>query len=101
MNTCKDCVHYVICQNNAFKEARLSGKTETVIVSIKHNIACKFFENSADFVKVVRCKDCCYSNYDKDLDDCSVCHFGVGRSTSADHYCGYGERRVEDEFKEN
>lgn len=52
MATCKECVHYVICQNEAFKEARFSVKAETVIVTIKDRIACKFFQNKADFVEV-------------------------------------------------
>ena len=50
--TCKDCVHYEVCQNIMFEEAKLSVKAETVIVTIKNRIVCKFFKNKADFVEV-------------------------------------------------
>ena len=50
--TCKDCVHYEVCQNKAFEEAKLSVIAETVIVTIKNRIVCKFFKNKADFVEV-------------------------------------------------
>ena len=50
--TCKDCVHYEVCQNITFEEAKLSVKAETVIVTIKNRIVCKFFKNKADFVEV-------------------------------------------------
>lgn len=50
--TCKECVHYEVCQNKAFEEAKFSVKAETVIVTIKNRIVCKFFKNKADFVEV-------------------------------------------------
>jgi hypothetical protein len=47
---------------------------------------------TADVVEVVRCKDCCYAN-----DHASICHYGVGREVTPDHYCGYGEKRCDNE----
>ena len=43
---------------------------------------------TADVVEVVRCKDCIHSHYDG-----RICHHGVGRGVSPDHYCACGERR--------
>ena len=43
---------------------------------------------TADVVEVVRCKDCIHSScYGQ------ICHYGVGRGVTPDHYCGHGERR--------
>jgi hypothetical protein len=53
--------------------------------------SCKHFRNKADFVEVVRCKDCQYAN------DCgTICRYSVGRDVKPDHFCGYGEKKEED-----
>jgi hypothetical protein len=52
---------------------------------------CENFKNKADFVEVVRCNDCVYSN-----EDGTICHYGVGRGVKPEHFCGYGERREEE-----
>ena len=41
--TCKDCIHYEVCENGQWYET-----------------PCVYYKNKADFVKVVRCKDCKY-----------------------------------------
>lgn len=53
-------------------------------------IADHFIEN--DVVPVIRCKDCTYANIYG-----TICHYGVGRSVRPDHYCGWGERKTNDE----
>ena len=58
--TCKDCVHFEMCQNKTFEEAKLSIKAETVIVTIKNRIVCKFFKNKEDFIEVETIKSWLY-----------------------------------------
>jgi hypothetical protein len=47
---------------------------------------------ATDVIPVVRCKNCVYAN-----DHASICHYGVGRDVKPDHYCGYGERKCDNE----
>ena len=47
---------------------------------------------TTDVIPVVRCKNCVYAN---DYGD--TCHFGEGRFVTPDHYCGYGEKRCDNE----
>ena len=49
MTTCKDCLHYELCQYNTYKEAHYFGKDKQIYITIKNNSACKFFKpTSAD-----------------------------------------------------
>ena len=48
MATCKDCVHYDVCQYHIDEETDMTINE------------CGKFKNKADFVEVVRCKDCAY-----------------------------------------
>ncbi len=84
MSTCKDCIHYEICE----------------IMSAQYGISkvpssqCGFYKATADVVEVVRCKDCVpwggvtYGQMCRKYSgsDTKVC-------TEKDHYCSYGERR--------
>lgn len=46
---CENCVHRFVC--SSYNSPRISG-------------ICSFFKNKADFVEVVKCKDCvCFSYY--------------------------------------
>jgi hypothetical protein len=47
---------------------------------------------TADVVEVVRCGKCIYANSDG-----TICHYDVGRDVKPDHYCGYGERKCDNE----
>ena len=73
MSTCKDCVHYEICE----------------IMSDQYGISkvpssqCGFYKNTADVVAVVRCKDC--KHRDSGRMSCQGRH--------PDWYCPKGERR--------
>ena len=51
--TCKDCLHHKSCFNMAF---RCGYKAE----ALDGAEICEDFKNKADFVEVVRCKDCKY-----------------------------------------
>jgi hypothetical protein len=48
--------------------------------------------NKADYVKIVKCKSCVYANEKGD-----TCYFGEGRFVTPDHYCGYAERKIEND----
>ena len=57
MATCKDCIHYevgidYVCDEHFAKE---TNQTTREMFS---PIGCENFKNKADFVEVVRCKDC-------------------------------------------
>ncbi len=47
---------------------------------------------SVDHVEIVRCKNCVYANEKGD-----TCYFGEGRFVTPEHYCGYAERKIEND----
>lgn len=69
--TCKDCIHYKVCHTLEFED-------------------CVCFKNKADFVEVVRCKDCKHWIWWADEKRCS-CDLHHIR-THRDDFCSYGER---------
>ena len=77
--TCKDCIYRAMCYNHGHY-----GRDDEE--------TCEMFKNKADFVEVVRCKDCeCYEVkkfYGKTLYDCS--HPSGCRNVSDDRFCCYG-----------
>lgn len=78
--TCKDCIHYEVCVFHT------KGN---------ENEKCMHFKNKADFVEVVRCKDCKHKGWmqepchGKTIDYCRLHEFCV----SANDFCSYGERK--------
>lgn len=91
--TCKDdCLCYNACTYHIDEETPLSV-TE-----------CNTFKNKADFVKVVRCKDCKHfytDTYEGKVlrRECRLRSLGCGIGTvkleSENDFCSYGERRTE------
>ena len=81
--TCGDCIHADVCE-------RVSSLTE---FSRENPAYCKQFKNSADFVRVVRCRDCKWfrRNEPYSLNGCAR-NGGVAYEDE-NHYCYYGERR--------
>lgn len=79
--TCKDCICYeIICQHTLHDdELKL----------------CESFKNKADFVEVVRCKDC-------GLKGAAFCMAGdiPLTETTGECFCSYGERKEKNDFKE-
>lgn len=77
--TCKECIHYVVCKIWC-GEANIPMSTD-----------CDFSKNKADFVKVVRCRDCnrARSLIFKGFYKCSR-HRACRK---ADDFCSYGKRR--------
>ena len=81
--TCKDCVHEKVCIDKHYYD-------EDSILS------CNDFKNKADFVEVVRCKDCKYRKKDKLFVSGHYCYLrpvNGGRFCEDDDFCSYGERK--------
>lgn len=88
--TCKDCIHIDVCNEHEILMHTVNNLYE-LMYQEGVDKSCKHFRNKADFVEVVRCKDCRHAN------DCgTICHYGVGRDVKPDHFCGYGEKKEED-----
>lgn len=85
MFTCKDCEHYEVCMDfTTLKESEFCQNYD------KQEDLCDYFKNKADFVEVVRCKDCLHF----DGEGCLKTH-GEFEPNPID-YCSYGERRCEE-----
>ena len=80
--TCKDCIHYDVCYH-----------IEHYGRLIETEEPCGGFKNKADFVEVVRCKDCKYCEQSK-YSNVMFCdwHREYFR-TKPDDFCSYGERK--------
>lgn len=50
------------------------------------------FKSVETKVDIVRCKDCVYANEKGD-----TCYFGEGRFVTPEHFCGYAERKTEND----
>lgn len=108
--TCTNCVHFADCFD--IGKTRYYGK-DCACNDVEER--CKFFKNKADFVEVVRCKDCKYAvELDKhcEINKASYRHCTMGRGdeeefvwhkykkyykgysiVGLDEYCSYGERK--------
>ena len=92
--TCKDCIHYGICDpyvapNESFPEVG----------------GCKCFVSTADVVEVVRCKDCIHSRnmplglcylHTEPYDNAKG-YKGDAVCVEPNDYCSYGERKEDDD----
>jgi hypothetical protein len=91
MATCKDCIHYDVCQFHIDEETKMTVKD-----------CGGFFKNKADYVAVVRCKDCKHKQeldkYEKRLyiEGCVACTQSSPNSDRLvmlpNDFCSYGER---------
>lgn len=69
--TCKECICYEVCENGQLFET-----------------PCVHYKNKADFVEVVRCKDCERVNKYKDRYFCSADNYEM----DSDDFCSCGKR---------
>ena len=85
--TCKDCLYYEHCHSQiayGMGSDDLTGKYYTDIES-----RCKSFKSKADFVEVVRCKDCLYNEYGS----CEhSMNYPLNTNYCPDFYCAKGLR---------
>ena len=94
--TCKDCIHYDVCQYHITEE------TDMTVAECSHT-----FKNKADFVEVVRCKGCKHWRrkgfdpiFEKEFGYCYNDDFPFMCETrpdvNEDDFCSYGERKKND-----
>lgn len=96
--TCKDCIHFQACKTMLESQGY-------VVDGDGHDadIRCKEFQNKADFVEVVRCKDCKYWEFvvddpifKRELGNCKCPNWENNDfwcQTWEDNFCSYGERK--------
>lgn len=86
MATCKDCVRHSHCVSDWHKLSR-----------VEH--ICNNFKTNADFVEVVRCKDCRhYKQNPYSPDEDMMCMYWCDwLPTDPDDFCSCGERKDESE----
>ena len=84
--TCKDCVHGNVCIHA--KELGYDKSEKSI------EIKCDDFQNEADFVNVVRCKDCRFWEGQKDIAQ-GLCLMRSAYPTGY-WYCAYGIRKDEE-----
>ena len=98
--TCKACIHYDLC-------ASIEGLVIRVLLAgDKADERCMAFKSKADFVEVVRCKDCKYlkeysdeykQNVEKADGDCYFkWMYSCDKQYAAckyNEFCSYGERK--------
>lgn len=81
MTHCEKCINYDMCKA---EHESLDG---TVLSFFPNNKDCHFFKNKADFVEVVRCKDC-------GVKGAAFCMCGdiPLTETTGEMFCSLGER---------
>lgn len=90
METCKNCIHYELCEYNTYQEAHYFGRDKKIYITIQNNSACKFFNQKSDLVKVVRCKDCINRvQFDTNKYHCELTGYYCGETG----YCSDGVRK--------
>lgn len=92
MASCKDCIHYDVCQYHITEE------TNMTVAECSYT-----FQNKADVVEVVRCKDCkhrgdfgCPMYHEEDIewddDGYTECEVIIHDYSRDDAFCSDGER---------
>ena len=79
---CCNCIHSEMCQLDDWGDD------------------CEFFKNKADFVEVVRCKDCAFfttarSSNDETYSGCMMWGIDRPEPCKREGFCSYGERKEE------
>lgn len=79
--TCKECVHYGICEYSTI---------------VDRAIKCKDFICKVNYIEVVRCKDCKHATFYSCKNDACynaiICEYRLGAGDE-NFFCSYGERR--------
>lgn len=95
--TCKDCIGYEFCSIGRDEDTIFYGKD---IACNAVEDLCPTFKNKADFVEVVRCKDCAYyvplgDNYEYKGKKAMHCILRAS-CTGDNYYCADGMRKEKD-----
>ena len=88
MATCKDCIHYYVCNSkgaNCREDIGFGSDVIFITESLKAEEQCDEF-----FPDIVRCKDCKHLEISGCYGECGKGYLGIVRP---DCYCCYGERR--------
>ena len=92
--TCKDCLHFKVCEYEGiyFEDWAIEASSADGIEDL-----CPQFENKADFVEVVRCKDCIYYKPQQKSKhwNCrsKYCTREATTKVSDLDFCSYGQRK--------
>ena len=98
--TCQDnCLYYPLCRDSGFLmyHTRIN-KTITLTENAEKECPFKKFKNKADFVEVVRCKDCAYFKQSVSAlfpeVNCFICDhpYGMKKNITENYFCSCGER---------
>ena len=88
--TCKDCIHYDLCMDKFKKQYSIYADKNITVDECEH------FKNKADFVEVVRCRECKYSREQGKVLGVTSYKFcskhNISCLSSYD-FCSYGERK--------
>lgn len=89
--TCKDCLHFKVCEYEGIYFEDIAIKNSSPNADVRD--LCPLFENQADFVEVVRCKDCeCFEPHGNGKG--GICRNrkckGIRYATD---FCSYGGRK--------
>lgn len=94
---CEKCISYDMC-NYEYEHC----DTDAVLTFFPNNTDCPWFKNKADFVEVVRCKNCVHKFVIEGRCMCNINAkeafgkwFGL-RATHGENFCGFGERKDND-----
>lgn len=93
MKHCEKCLYYEKCK------AEMDEAPDDIFTFFPYNEDCPHFKNKADFVKVVRCKNCTHR-----VDYCGRLMCGRLKyeykdgvsglvATVPEHFCSYGEKK--------
>lgn len=94
--TCKDCLYCEVCKDRV-AQLGYDFDENGQIPSCGCEVA-RGFKNKAEFVEVVRCKECKryekveYFSYDSEDATKNVCRL-LSRQMQEDDFCSYGERK--------
>lgn len=90
--TCKDCIHYCWCKDTIADE-NWNEDAPKEIKEMFSPVGCDHFKNQADFVEVVRCKDCKYYEIHKPSVTLNCERNGRVIPMMPNDFCSYGERK--------
>ena len=88
--TCKDCLYCEVCKDRVAQlgyDFDENGQIPSCGCGVGHG-----FRNKADFVEVVRCKDCEFFEAHPE-DQYGTCGGSHGLYLSKDDFCSLGERK--------